>query len=401
MDIRRKFLKLTKRTYPYGTETQLVSHLPHGYFKDAHGNYYYEIGKSKTAFTCHLDTACKTQVVVNHKIDKNIISTDGKSILGADDKAGMTILLYMIEKRIPGLYCFFIGEEVGCIGSGKASDDSYFLNYDRMISFDRRGTKSVITFQSSKRCCSDDFAQNLSSQLNRYGLSMEPDDTGVYTDSAEFTHVIPECTNISVGYYKEHTNAEHQDIEHLIKLCVAVTKVDWESLPTKRDPKQVEYKSYSYRSYGYSTYDKDYKQVYDSRNSCDSGWGRYSGWDKSPSGAGKKSRRSAKRASYGYYDDFYFEDSDHTTPVTSKYDNMDRTGRAFLDDLDNDFTDEYYGNYQYKETDKFHYESLKQSLYNDSFTKEEKQAIKDQYLDVSDYYDSEFVDDFMRDDFPI
>ena len=40
-----------------------------------------------------------------------------KTILGADDKAGMVILLYMIEKKIPGLYYFFIGEEVGCIGS--------------------------------------------------------------------------------------------------------------------------------------------------------------------------------------------------------------------------------------------------------------------------------------------
>jgi hypothetical protein len=35
---------------------------------------------------------------------------------------------------------------------------------------------------------------------------------------AEFTGIISECTNISVGYYKEHTHAEHQDIEHLIRL---------------------------------------------------------------------------------------------------------------------------------------------------------------------------------------
>jgi hypothetical protein len=247
MDIKRKFLKLTKRTYPYGTEQQLVSHLPSGYFKDDHGNYYYEIGKANTAFTCHLDTACKDQVIVNHKIEKNIISTDGKSILGADDKAGMTVLLYMIEKKIPGLYCFFIGEEVGCIGSGKASDDDYFKNYDRMVSFDRRGTKSVITHQSSKRCCSDEFATELSTRLNRFGMLMEPDNTGVYTDSAEFTQVVPECTNISVGYYKEHTNFEHQDIEHLIKLCIAVTRIDWETLPVKRDPSKVEYKPYSYK----------------------------------------------------------------------------------------------------------------------------------------------------------
>ncbi len=387
MDIRRKFLKLTKRTYPYGFEDQLSSHLPQGYFKDRHGNYFYKIGTSKTAFTCHLDTACKTQVIVNHKIDKNIISTDGKSILGADDKAGMTVLLYMIEKRIPGLYCFFIGEEVGCIGSGKASDDDVYKYYDRMISFDRRGTKSVITYQSSKRCCSDDFATELSNRLNRFGLSMEPDDTGVYTDSAEFTHVIPECTNISVGYYREHTNFEHQDIDHLIKLCIAVTKIDWETLPTKRDQSKTEYKPYSYKSYGYTTYDKDYKKG-------DSGYSTYdnwSGWGKSKS----KTRRSSSKKSYGYYDDFYFdEDDDRYLPERG----VSATGKAYLNDLDNDFTEQYYA--RNVESDKFHYETLKQELYKDYFTQEEKQKIKEQYIDPSTEYDDDFVYEFMKDGFP-
>jgi hypothetical protein len=384
MDIRRKFLKLTKRTYPYGTEGQLASHLPQGYFKDTHGNYYYKIGSSRTAFTCHLDTACKTQVTVNHKIDKNIIATDGKSILGADDKAGMTVLLYMIEKRIPGLYCFFIGEEVGCIGSGKACDDKQFKDYDRMVSFDRRGTKSVITYQSSKRCCSDEFATELSNQLNRHGMSMEPDDSGVYTDSAEFVHVIPECTNISVGYYKEHTHFEHQDIDHLIKLCIAVCKIDWEILPTKRDPNKIDYKSYSYKSYGYSTYDKEYKK-------SDSGFSTYdswSGWDKSPA------RRKKYKKSYGYYDDFYFEDDD-------KYQSTERgIGRAFLDDLNNDFTDEYYyRNYEQK-TESNKYESLKQELHKDIFTKEEKNIIRDQFITPMGDYDDKFTKEFLQDGFP-
>ena len=385
MDIKRKFLKLTKRTYPYGTEGQLASHLPQGYFKDTHGNYYYKIGNSRTAFTCHLDTACKTQVTVNHKFDKNIISTDGKSILGADDKAGMTVILYMIEKRIPGLYCFFIGEEVGCIGSGKACDDDVFKNYDRMVSFDRRGIKSIITYQSSKRCCSDEFATELSNQLNRHGMSMEPDDTGVYTDSAEFVHVIPECTNISVGYYKEHTHFEHQDIDHLVRLCIAVCKIDWEILPTKRDPNKIDYKSYSYKSYGYSTYDKEYKK-------SESGYSTYdnwSGWDKSPA----RSRRKKYQKTYGYYDDFYFEDGD-------KYQSTEPgIGRAFLDDLNNDFTDEYYyRNYEQK-TDGNKYESLKQELHKDIFTKEEKNIIKDQFLKPMGEYDSNFTEEFIKDDF--
>lgn len=362
MDIRKKFLKLTKKTYPYGTEAQLTSHLPQGYFKDSHGNYYYKIGNSRTSFTCHLDTACKDQVDVVHKFENNIISTNGKSILGADDKAGMTIILYMIEKRIPGLYCFFIGEEVGCIGSGNASEDSVFKSYDRMISFDRRGTNSVITHQSSKRCCSEDFAIELSNRLNKYGLKMEPDNTGVYTDSAEFVSVIPECTNISVGYYKEHTCLENQDIDHLFKLCIAVTRIEWENLPTKRDPSKVEYKPYAYKNYEYSSYDKEYEKYEKSWN----------GWDKSPS---KTRRGGAKKSKNGYYDDYYFEDDDYCTPNRFE---TGKNGRVYFETLDNDISDKTFftDGKTYESTQKFHYEPLKQELFKDTFTTQDIQKIK-------------------------
>ena len=380
MDIRRKFLKLTKRTYPYGTEAQLVSFLPKGYFKDNHGNYYLKIGQSRTAFTCHLDTACKTQVTVNHKIDKNIISTDGTSILGADDKAGMTILLYMIEKNVPGLYCFFIGEEVGCIGSGKACDDLQFLDYDRMISFDRRGTKSVITFQSSKRCCSDEFADELSNRLNKWGMSMEPDNTGVYTDSAEFVGIIPECTNISVGYYREHTTFEHQDIEHLIKLCIAVTKIDWETLPVKRDKNKTEYKPYSYTSYGsrgWSSYDYDTKKYDKSSYSTYDSW---SGWDKSPS----KRRSDYRKTKNGYYDDFYFEDEDKYYDKYS-YDldtGEEKKGRVYFDNLENDYTNKYTS--ENKNHDLL---SLREMVYDDRLTEREVLDLKEQYFDLTNKED--------------
>jgi hypothetical protein len=46
-----------------------------------------------------------------------MISTDGTTTLGADD-TGVSVLIWMMKHNIPGLYYFFIGEEVGCIGSG-------------------------------------------------------------------------------------------------------------------------------------------------------------------------------------------------------------------------------------------------------------------------------------------
>jgi hypothetical protein len=241
MRISRKFKQLTRFTYPHGTETNLLKYLPTGYKEDGLGNYYLQIGETSTMFACHLDTACSYSKSVNHIEEDGFIKTDGTTILGADDKAGMTVMLYMIENNIPGLYYFFVGEEVGCIGSGKLSNkwsEYEFSNYiKKVVSFDRRGTDSVITEQMFGVCCSNEFAIELSNQLNLANkeFNFSPDPTGIYTDSAKFMDLVSECTNISVGYYNEHSTNEKQDINFLRRLCQAVCKVDWESLPIVRD----------------------------------------------------------------------------------------------------------------------------------------------------------------------
>ena len=242
MKIVKKFLKLTSQTIPHGMENLLIDHLPKGYQTDKFGNYFITVGENfTTMFTCHLDTASREHQKITHIREGNFIHSDGKTILGADDKAGMTILLYMISKGVPGLYYFFVGEEVGCIGSRALSKNWEWSNITKVISFDRRGTNSVITEQMYGRCCSDEFALALSNKLNSQvrEFSYKPDNTGILTDSAQFIDLVPECTNISVGYYHEHTNREKQDIEHLLRLCRAVVKVDWEDLPIVRKPDDV------------------------------------------------------------------------------------------------------------------------------------------------------------------
>lgn len=262
MKIRKKFLQLTRHTFPYGTEHFLEPFLPQGYKTDKFGNYYISVGDNYTTmFTAHLDTSCKIMENVTHRFSGDLVSTDGTTILGADDKAGVVVMLYMIEKKIPGLYYFFIGEEVGCVGSSDLADELSVKRYipnelllvNKCISFDRRGTNSVITDQFYGTCCSDEFAKALCGELNKSGLlQMVPDDTGVLTDSAQFVGSISECTNISVGYYNEHTTSEYQDIGHLYKLCRSIDLVDWESLPVLRTPAK-----YSY-GYGMCGWDGDW-----------------------------------------------------------------------------------------------------------------------------------------------
>jgi hypothetical protein len=276
MNIKEKFISLTKRTYPHGTEQDLFPLLCEGLNEDEHGNLFIQIGESDVMFASHLDTATSALSEVNHVFEDNIIKTDGKSILGADDKAGVTVMLYMIENKVPGLYYFFLGEEVGCVGSKKLAavhKENKIESINKVVSFDRRGTNSVITYQSSRRCCSDAFGDALAAEFNRVESTFkyEKDDTGVLTDSVQFINIYPECTNISVGYYSEHTFNERQDIEHLEKLAKACVKVDWGNLPVERDPSITEYKSYGGYSRGYyggwDDYNDDYSYGYSRRGS--------------------------------------------------------------------------------------------------------------------------------------
>lgn len=364
--IKSTFLKLTSRTYPYGTEDDLVEEMTRlsifpNLEKDEWGNYFIKLGNSRTIFTAHLDTAHKDQVDVNHIVSKQqIVTTDGRSILGADDKAGVTILLYLIKNNIPGLYYFFIGEEVGCIGSTQASVYGQFSgHYDRIISFDRKGTNSVITHQSSVRTCSDEFAKELSSQLNKFeNLYYKPDDTGVYTDSAEFVDSIPECTNISVGYQSEHTFRESQDLYHLNKLAQACLDVEWEKLPTKRVAGTKEYKKYNWEPIKKSKNGPDYF-----------GWGYNQKYyeEEGPLVAGyekknkKKTRRSGRKQK-----DFV----EYKGPSRIFYDN------------DGELV-------EFTKPNKGVWDIYRDKFLTSDLTLGELKAIKEQYLDMTDYYDQE------------
>jgi acetylornithine deacetylase/succinyl-diaminopimelate desuccinylase-like protein len=199
-----------------------------------------QVATHRTLFVAHLDTV--------HRHDgKNLtdwkqqgwVKAAGGGPLGADDAAGVAILCYLAKNLVPAYYVFTQGEECGGIGAQWLAEHNRGLlrQFDRAIAFDRKDTFSVISHQGwSGRCCSDEFADALSGALNDAGMLYMPDDTGVYTDTAEFTSFVPECTNISVGYYKEHTPKECLDLTHFLALAKAAMKLDWDGLPTKRDP---------------------------------------------------------------------------------------------------------------------------------------------------------------------
>ena len=220
-------------------------------FVDGAGNLHIDnrIAGSKTLFIAHVDTVHRE--VGANKIRKTASTwyADGAP-LGADDGAGVALLMHMMHSGVKGYYIFSQGEECGGIGAKflEKNHAPLLAQFDRAIAFDRRGTDSVISHQGWSRCASDTFCQALANALNLHdeNLMYTPDDTGVYTDTAEFIDIIPECTNISVGYDHEHSQQECLNINHYELLSQAVLQVEWDKLPTDRDPTEPEYKQTKY-----------------------------------------------------------------------------------------------------------------------------------------------------------
>jgi hypothetical protein len=248
----RELLEMLTYARPYksATEQEFVNRfvVPLAPTSDAFGNHYCWIEEAPIIWSCHTDTVHAVPGRQNIIREANLVSLKYKKAgkcLGADDAAGVWMLSEMIKAKIPGLYIFHRGEEKGGLGSkyiaqtlGKILEPFKFA-----IAFDRKGKDSIITHQMGKRCCSEAFVKDFS---KRMGLSLGyyADNTGMFTDTASYMDIISECTNISVGYEREHGPTEMLDIYHLQRLRDAMVTINLKGLECHRDPTVREWKSW-------------------------------------------------------------------------------------------------------------------------------------------------------------
>jgi hypothetical protein len=231
---------------PMGSATEAafvakyVASLPNAE-QDEHGNWHVTVGDVPVLWSCHTDTVHYDEgyQLVSVKRSGILGLARGERVsncLGADDTAGVYLMREMVLAKVPGHYVFHYGEENGCVGSrALAQYNKTFLKLFKFaIAFDRQGTSEVITHQSYGRTCSDKFAWSLAAQLGGY---YKPSDRGIYTDTNEYAGIIPECTNVSVGYYHAHSPAEILDTQHLFRLLAKLKKINWKELVCDRDPK--------------------------------------------------------------------------------------------------------------------------------------------------------------------
>lgn len=233
---------------------------------DAKGNRYINIPNrdgslSRILWSSHTDT-------VHAKGGRQRITYGGgmlslspnadSSCLGADCTAGVWLMRQMILREVPGLYIFHAAEEVGGIGSHHIAIETPELldGIDYAIALDRRGTTSVITHQGA-RCASDAFGRALADQLSTKGHTFQLDSGGTFTDTANYTDIVPECTNLSVGYHNAHTANEYLDVPFLAHLLERLCQIDPVTLPVVRKAGDSDFpwgNSASWRSGGTASY---------------------------------------------------------------------------------------------------------------------------------------------------
>lgn len=225
------------------------------------GNLFLKIGKDpKVLFSCHTDTVDrgsafnagdKKEIILD--ISDMRIKKKNKSnpCLGADDGTGIWLCWELIKAGVEGFYIFHRAEEVGGRGSSYVANNDVeeLKKYDFAVAFDRKDNFSIITQQVGQVCASQEFVDSLSEQL---GMNHRADPTGSFTDTANYTDYISECTNLSVGYFNAHSGNEQQDLVYVRKFRDALIKVDWNKVVAKREV-GVQFpprKEPSYTSYG-------------------------------------------------------------------------------------------------------------------------------------------------------
>jgi hypothetical protein len=236
---------LTMLTYrrPAGSETEMEFIkrflVPLGTLPDEYGNHWLTIGKApEVLFSSHTDTVHDKSGMQKVLYGDCIASVGrGSNCLGADCTTGVWLMMEMIRARVSGVYVFHRDEEVGGLGSAYIRDQApeRLQGIRYAIAFDRKGWTDIITHQAGGRCASDAFAASLAGVLGPR-LGYVASDQGTFTDTANYAELIPECTNISVGYNKQHQKLEWQDMTFALRLRDALVDADWGKLVCERDP---------------------------------------------------------------------------------------------------------------------------------------------------------------------
>ena len=124
--------------------------------------------------------------------------------IGADDKNGIWVCLQAMAKYDVIKCAFFVGEEIGCVGSSDA-DMSFFADARFVLQCDRRGGSDFIVNAAGVDLCTDEFVKMAG--IETYGYHTEHGSVTDVMTLKERGLSVCAC-NIACGYYNPHTSSE-------------------------------------------------------------------------------------------------------------------------------------------------------------------------------------------------
>jgi len=153
-------------------------------------------------------------------IERNNIVSSEKGILGADDRAGVSMILNLLKevgdyREVPPLkFIFTVGEEEGQYGA-KSIDPDFFEDVSFGISLDRKNCKDIVYKSNSKEYSNLEFAERVarvSSRIFSEENAFVPCQGGISDLRVWSEKDTRPCVNLSVGYFDEHTDEERLDL---------------------------------------------------------------------------------------------------------------------------------------------------------------------------------------------
>lgn len=178
--------------------------------------YIYAIGDIPITLVAHMDTVfAYPPYEFYYDRQANVVwSPEG---MGADDRAGVFAILFILRSHLRPSIIFTTDEEKGCIGADQLIMDipQALTDTRYIIQLDRRGKDDCVFYD----CANDDFEQ----YINKFGFK---------TALGSFSDISIICpywkiagVNLSIGYFNEHSTNEILHVNYMFNTIFKVIKM--------------------------------------------------------------------------------------------------------------------------------------------------------------------------------
>ena len=175
-------------------------------------DFLYFRGESPVCLVSHLDT-------VHKELPENVLYEKSSGLMwspqgiGGDDRCGTFALLSILASQLENnkqkpTMLFTTNEEVGCVGASVAANKipkEMMAHIKFLVEIDRRGIDDC--FYNTRNAEFEKFIEGFGFTKNR----------GSCSDISKLSPVLNVAsTNVSAGYFNEHTKSEYINVNHLM-----------------------------------------------------------------------------------------------------------------------------------------------------------------------------------------